>query len=252
MDYLVKQQYIDPQTANLKRKDLHLSQSLPEATLRHIVGSHAGLNNSVSFNCMGTSEVVLDEQFTQFKHYLLTECVPSHRSELECLLYPFFCHVYLEMISSGHKNSAHRFMSKHQGLFQGKPVERCMVETLQIVFTIYDIYQKEEVRNFRESKFCVQISANVLEHLMRYLQSQDHTGLLYLLERFVDFNVVVVDEDSEREPPEKKMKETKETLHDLAAETVEFPVKSGNPPTHRSKICSPSRHYPATKRVWRI
>ena len=105
---------------------------------------------------------------------------------------------------------------------------------MQIVFTIYDIYQKEDVRNFRESKFSVQISADALEHLMRYLKSQDHTGLLYLLERFVDFNVVVVNEDSEREPPEKKMKETEETLHDLAAETVEFPVKTGNPPEWNS------------------
>ena len=80
MDYLVKHQYIDPLTANLKRKDLHLSQSLPEATLRNLVASHAGLNNAVSFNCVGAPEVVLDEQFTAFKHFLRTECLPTFRS----------------------------------------------------------------------------------------------------------------------------------------------------------------------------
>ena len=51
-----------------------------------------------------------------------------------------------------------------------------MVETLQIVFNIYDIYQKEDVRNFRESKFAVRATNDALEYLMRYLKSQDHTG----------------------------------------------------------------------------
>ena len=114
----------------------------------------------------------------------------------------------------------------HLILSPGKPAERSMVETLQIVFNIYDIYQKEDVRNFRESKFAVHSSVGGLEHLMRYLKSQDHTGLLYLLERFVDFNVTD-DGLAEEELPGKKMKESKETLDDLATEAVEFPVKSG-------------------------
>jgi len=244
MDYLVKHQYIDPQTANLKRKDLHLAQSLPDATLRHLVTSNTGVNNAFSFNCVGSPEVVLDEQFTAFKHILQTETAPAYRKELEGLLYPLFCHVYLEMISSGQKNPAHRFMSKHQGLFQEKSIERSMVETLQVIFSIYDIYQKEEVRNLRESKFCVSISTSGLEYLMRYLKSEDHTGLLYLLERFVDFNVVVDQSESSfvdqsesssvEETNKKRMKENREKLDDLATDALNFPSVISDPSTNGS------------------
>jgi hypothetical protein len=79
MDYLVKHQYIDPQTANLKRKDLHLSQSLQEATLRNYVAKHAGLSNIVTYNCSGSSETLFDEQFTAFKHHLLTDAIQPFR-----------------------------------------------------------------------------------------------------------------------------------------------------------------------------
>ena len=106
-----------------------------------------------------------------------------------------------------------------------------MVENLQVVFNIYDIYRKEGVRNFRESKFAVHLAAATLDYLMRYLRSHDHTGLLYLLERFVDFDVVVR-ESSGEEPPEKKMKAEKEKLDDLATETAELPVKNGAPNVH--------------------
>ena len=102
-----------------------------------------------------------------------------------------------------------------------------MVETLQIVFNIYDIYQKEDVRNFRESKFAVRATNDALEYLMRYLKSQDHTGLLYVLERFIDFNVVAGESREDDASSQKDMKESKETLDDLATEAVEFPVKSG-------------------------
>ena len=113
-----------------------------------------------------------------------------------------------------------------------------MVENLQIVFNIYDIYRKEGVRNFRESKFAVHLAAAALDHLMRYLRSHDHTGLLYLLERFVDFDVVVREAGGE-EPPEKKMKAEKEKLDDLATETAELPVKTGARNIHGSfPVCT--------------
>ena len=100
-----------------------------------------------------------------------------------------------------------------------------MVETLQVIFSIYDIYQKEEVRSLRESKFAVDISTTGLEYLMQYLQSHDHAGLLYLLERFIDFNVVGEStlSSSADELHRKKMKEEKERLDDLASDALHFP-----------------------------
>jgi len=221
MDYLVTHQYIDPQTAGLKRKDLHLTESVQESTLRNYAANHAGLSNVVSYNCIGASEVVFDEQYTAFKQFLRTDCLEKYRKELEGLLYPLFCHVYLDMIISGHKTPAHRFMSKHQGLFQGRPEETSMVETLQVVSNVEDFLQ-ESVRTLRESKYGVTLTSGAFEAVTSYLKSRDHTGLLYLLERFVDVRIVASENGVDGAFCDLGMKEQTRNIEDIANESEDL------------------------------
>ncbi len=82
-------------------------------------------------------------------HYFqlwISESHDSYKPELAQLLYPVFTHLYLEMVGSGHKLAATKFLKKHQSTFLGNPEFANFIRQLANV-TLPDEIARDEIVN---------------------------------------------------------------------------------------------------------
>ncbi len=76
----------------------------------------------------------------------ISESHDSYKPELAQLLYPVFTHLYLEMVGSGHKLAATKFLKKHQSTFLGNPEFANFIRQLANV-TLPDEIARDEIVN---------------------------------------------------------------------------------------------------------
>lgn len=97
--------------------------------------------------------------------------------ELKGLLYPVFCHLYLEMLHAGNPQAAIQFLKSHQCDFVSD-AERDFLEELSSVFSTQDIELRPLVNAFRTRKYKVDISDEAHIGLQKYLAKQGHVIIM--------------------------------------------------------------------------
>jgi len=76
----------------------------------------ASFPNSIQYKCAQNDPTVAETQFNNFKNWIIDLNCPKASEELKSLLFPMFCHIYLEMLTGRHNESALSFLTKHQGV----------------------------------------------------------------------------------------------------------------------------------------
>lgn len=99
------------------------------------------------------------------------------RKELRGVLYPVFCHLYLEMLHAGNRQAAVQFMKSHQVDFTME-AERDFLEELSSVYSIQDIELRPLVNAFRMRKYKVDLSDEAHIILQKFLAKHGHVILM--------------------------------------------------------------------------
>lgn len=99
------------------------------------------------------------------------------KMELQGLLYPIFCHLYLEMLHAGNKEAAIQFLKAHQNEFISD-TEKDFLEELSGVFSVQDIELRPLVNAFRTRKYKVDLSEPAHICLQQYLAKHGHIILM--------------------------------------------------------------------------
>lgn len=102
------------------------------------------------------------------------------RMELQGLLYPIFCHLYLEMLHVGNRQAAIQFLKTHQNEFVSD-TEKDFLEELSSVFSVQDIELRPLVNAFRTRKYKVDLSESAHICLKQYLTKYGHVILMQVL-----------------------------------------------------------------------
>lgn len=109
--------------------------------------------------------------------------------ELRGLLYPVFCHLYLEMLHAGNPQAAIQFLKAHQSEFPSDS-ERDFLEELSSVFSIQDIELRPLVNAFRTRKYKVDVSDEAHIALQKYLAKQGHV-IIMQVKQLVDKRKII-------------------------------------------------------------
>lgn len=109
------------------------------------------------------------------------------KMELKGLLYPVFCHLYLEMLHAGNRQAAIQFLKSHQNEFNSE-IEKDFLEELSSVFSVQDIELRPLVNSFRTRKYKVDMSDIAHLCLQQFLSKHGHIILMQVTEkRFIDY-----------------------------------------------------------------
>lgn len=113
------------------------------------------------------------------------------RLELLGLLYPVFCHLYLEMLHAGNRQAALQFLKCHQSDFLSD-TERDFLEELSSVFSIHDIELRPLVNAFRTRKYKVDMSDESHVCLQKFLTKHGHIIIMQVISKFAQSQFVQV------------------------------------------------------------
>lgn len=102
------------------------------------------------------------------------------RIELRGILYPLFCHLYLEMLHAGNIQAAKAFLKAHQSDFV-TDIERNFIDELSGVHSVQDIELKFIVNSFRTRKYKVDMSDEAHISLQKFLSKHGHVILMQVM-----------------------------------------------------------------------
>ncbi|XP_072042704.1 TAF5-like RNA polymerase II p300/CBP-associated factor-associated factor 65 kDa subunit 5L [Amphiura filiformis] len=180
LQYLKRRNYIDTSADNFSKKSIKLTESLTSMAAQAAADREMGALNMVSCTTCEADGDVYEEQFNKLKCFI-DESLEEYKSDLQGLLYPLFVHLFLEMIYGGHKSAAHSLYNKHHSVFIEMSEHSELVRSLTGVMNSMDLLTNPYLTAFRESKYVLSISKESLDYLMRYLQSQDTSVILKVL-----------------------------------------------------------------------
>lgn len=177
-------------TANAGKNGAHVTQTKQQMALGEVIRSEAGAAATLALApSPNIDPLVVEQQYTKFKVWI-SESLDSYKPELAQLLYPMFTHLYLDLITSGHKIVAQKFHKRHQSTFLGNPNFASFIRLLSNINAAEDISKDEAVSAFESTKYSVTLSNKTFHYLIRYLQQQQHSSnppvLLHILHSKVD------------------------------------------------------------------
>lgn len=104
------------------------------------------------------------------------------KNELLGLLYPVFCHLYLEMLHAGNRQAAIQFLKANQNDFV-TDTQRDFLEELSSVFSTQDIELRPMVNAFRTRKYEVVMSDEAHIGLQKFLTKHGHIIIMQVIDR---------------------------------------------------------------------
>ncbi|XP_070534778.1 TAF5-like RNA polymerase II p300/CBP-associated factor-associated factor 65 kDa subunit 5L [Ptychodera flava] len=186
VNYLKKRQFTDSEQSC--KKEMKPSNFITDMAGDVTMGMETSVTNTVSYTTCEHDPELYDTHYSKFQDFV-EGAVKEYKTELVALLYPLFVHLYIEMICQGHKAAGNDFLYKYQGQFLDEPDQKELIDNLCGVIQINDILCKPIVKNFRESKYTINISESTLQYLLRFLQSDDNTLLLKMLNTYIKLDV---------------------------------------------------------------
>ncbi|KAJ8020837.1 hypothetical protein HOLleu_40535 [Holothuria leucospilota] len=214
LDYLKKRNFVDQTAESFSKKYIKLTESVEEFAMRTILQRETGAKNPVSCeSCDGSP----DESTNQFANLaeFVKDALPQYKGDIEKFIFPVFVHLFLEMIYNGHKAEAHSFYARHQEVISSLSTNKVLLQSLTEVMSTVDILNNPLLMTFRECKFKVEISHESLQYLLRYLQSQDTSLILKVLNFHIHIEVKNGSKDTapvvrDKEPSENATSEATE------------------------------------------
>nr|XP_031837488.1 TAF5-like RNA polymerase II p300/CBP-associated factor-associated factor 65 kDa subunit 5L isoform X5 [Nomia melanderi] len=162
-----------------KTNQVHCRTS-DEMTLNATAASATSQDNSIIFSAISIDVAAADQAYQRLKMWVNIALNDKLKMELKGLLYPVFCHLYLEMLHAGNKQAAIQFLKSHQNEFNSE-TERDFLEELSSVFSVQDIELRPLVNSFRTRKYKVDMSDVAHLCLQQFLSKHGHIILMQII-----------------------------------------------------------------------
>lgn len=180
--YLKRRHY---QTTDIfcKGNQIHCRTS-DEMTLNTTAACATSQDNSIIFSAISIDVTAADQAYQRLKMWVNIVLDDKLKMELRGLLYPVFCHLYLEMLHAGNKQAAIQFLKSHQNEFNSE-MEKDFLEELSSVFSVQDIELRPLVNSFRTRKYKVDMSDIAHLCLQQFLSKHGHIILMQIINTHV-------------------------------------------------------------------
>lgn len=151
-----------------------------EMTLNASATSATSQDNSIIFSAISIDVAAADQAYQRLKMWVNIAVDDKLKTELKRLLYPVFCHLYLEMLHAGNRQAAIQFLKSHQNEFSND-AEKDFLEELSSVFSVQDIELRPVVNSFRTRKYKVDMSDIAHICLQQFLSKHGHIILMQII-----------------------------------------------------------------------
>ncbi|CAL7945827.1 unnamed protein product [Xylocopa violacea] len=155
-----------------------------EMTLNATAASATSQDNSIIFSAISIDVAAADQAYQRLKMWVNIALDDKLKMELKGLLYPVFCHLYLEMLHAGNRQAAAQFLKSHQNEFNSE-TEKDFLEELSSVFSVQDIELRPLVNSFRTRKYKVDMSDIAHLCLQQFLSKHGHIILMQIINTHV-------------------------------------------------------------------
>ncbi|XP_076178618.1 will decrease acetylation [Ptiloglossa arizonensis] len=180
--YLKRRHY---QTSEVFCKNTQLTcRTTDEMTLNATAASATSQDNSIIFSAISIDVAAADQAYQRLKMWVNIALNDKLKMELKGLLYPVFCHLYLEMLHAGNRQAAIQFLKSHQNEFNSE-IEKDFLEELSSVFSVQDIELRPLVNSFRTRKYKVDMSDIAHLCLQQFLAKHGHIILMQIINTHV-------------------------------------------------------------------
>ncbi|XP_076669118.1 will decrease acetylation isoform X1 [Andrena cerasifolii] len=166
-----------------KSNQVHCRTS-DEMTLNASAASATSQDNSIIFSAISIDVAAADQAYQRLKMWVNIVLNDKLKMELKGLLYPVFCHLYLEMLHAGNRQAAIQFLKAHQNEFNSE-TEKDFLEELSSVFSVQDIELRPLVNSFRTRKYKVDMSDTAHLCLQQFLSKHGHIILMQIINTHV-------------------------------------------------------------------
>ncbi|XP_057667098.1 TAF5-like RNA polymerase II p300/CBP-associated factor-associated factor 65 kDa subunit 5L [Diorhabda carinulata] len=174
--YLQKRNYCNLQTFSITKKQ-QLSQSLVETAV--------GRSNSILYRC---DPLVIEQNFTKFLIWLKDQTKHHNNNDIERIVAPLFCHVYMEILRYEHSDRATTFFKSNIPLINES---KCDNIIKQLFFPNGDV-RKDISRfkeKFRSNRIVLRLNLEFLKKLKKFVLENCHIVFLQVLQTYFDFQI---------------------------------------------------------------
>ncbi|XP_072762235.1 TAF5-like RNA polymerase II p300/CBP-associated factor-associated factor 65 kDa subunit 5L [Anoplolepis gracilipes] len=162
------------------KSDQLFCQSSDQMTLNATAECGTSLDNSIVFSAITVDVIAADQAYQRLKKWMNVILNEKIKAELQGLLYPIFCHLYLEMLHAGNRQAAIQFLKAHQNEFVSD-TEKDFLDQLSQVFSVQDIELSRVVNAFRTRKYKVDLSESAHICLRQYLTRYGHIIIMQII-----------------------------------------------------------------------
>ncbi|KAF2883090.1 hypothetical protein ILUMI_23082 [Ignelater luminosus] len=140
--------------------------------------------NSILYSCFNNDPVIIDHTFSKFITWLKESLkAKSNYEDLELLVGPLFCHIYLEILRGGHTERATNFFKLHLPSVDRSKCDNLVKELIN-AFANDSIELPSLKDNFRSNKYVVQLSTGSVNILKKFLAEAGHVVLLQVFQNW--------------------------------------------------------------------
>ncbi|XP_063242934.1 TAF5-like RNA polymerase II p300/CBP-associated factor-associated factor 65 kDa subunit 5L [Bacillus rossius redtenbacheri] len=196
-EYLRRRGYMDASDVEQPRPAVVTAE---EMVVSAAVSKDTDELNAILFSSSSTDILLVDQQYTKLKNWICIELNDEvWQFELVAILWPLFCHLYLEMLRGGYRPSVTKFFKRHEPMFATRENMRPLLKELETTYTVQEIGNKPLVQVFRSGKYRVSVSPAAMAALQRHLSKQEHMLLIQVLQRWFDFDMVTFNSVQEQD-----------------------------------------------------
>ncbi|XP_065202610.1 TAF5-like RNA polymerase II p300/CBP-associated factor-associated factor 65 kDa subunit 5L [Planococcus citri] len=164
----------------LKNGASNLTQTPIKMLENLILDYHTSQNNTYIYSCTTQSITQMDTEFMKLKTWICDMENTKCKQELSQLLFPVFCHLYLDTLceSNGqHCQAAMIFFKRHQGLFTRESL-RDIIKDIGNIFKKDEIENKPLIKAFRSAKCELRLSSTSATLLRNFISKCDEPMIL--------------------------------------------------------------------------
>ncbi|XP_014203949.1 TAF5-like RNA polymerase II p300/CBP-associated factor-associated factor 65 kDa subunit 5L [Copidosoma floridanum] len=183
--YLKRRRYQDLDI--FKKPEKANCRSSEEMTLSVTAECGTSRDNSIVFSAISNDITALDQAYQKLRQCIAGLSDEKTKVELKNILFPVFCHLYLEILHAGNRLAAGQFLKNYQADFT-LDKERDFLEELSTVFSIQDIELRPYIKNFRSRKYKVNLSDEAHIVLQKFLSKHGHVVLMQV----INTNITVI------------------------------------------------------------
>ncbi|XP_034934236.1 TAF5-like RNA polymerase II p300/CBP-associated factor-associated factor 65 kDa subunit 5L isoform X2 [Chelonus insularis] len=175
--YLKRRRY---QYDEFRKTDRNRSVTSEEMTLNEMAETGTSTKNSIIFSTIINDVVAANQAYQRFKDWINSIKNDDIKQQLKFMLYPVFCHLYLDIIYAGNLQAAIEFFKTYQKDFAAD-TEKNFLEELSNVFSVQDVEIRPLASAFRNRKYKVNMSDEAYIALQKYLGKHGHVIIMQII-----------------------------------------------------------------------